>query len=208
MYQKMKETMAHVSVKGKIKTAVGFLIGALAFISFVGSMATISLKSNVEAIQQVELENMAITNCRINLNNIARYLREMILEEGNTELVYYEDLISSLKMDNEAQLSILDNSSYIDQTVLEAYKKEIQGWYQIGERIITTIKSGDSDSAIKMVREECNPNLKDLIVRVDVVSDQIAEESDRVSKLSNIIYYVSLANNGFILFLGILLMWL
>ena len=204
MYQKIKNKMAYVSVKGKIKVAVTCLIVALTIVSVIGSTAIISLKNNVESYQRVEIENQAITDCRINLNNIARYLREMVIEEGNTDPVHYIEMIDNLKIGIDAQLVVLSESEYVDRAILDAYKAEIQNWYQIGERITNAVKSEDNSGAAKIIREECNAALKDLIVRVDVVSEQITAEMNRVSKLSNIIYYLSLANNALFLLLGIL----
>lgn len=205
MYMKIKNKVEKISVRGKINLAITCLIVALAFVSTIGSLSIISLKNNVKSYGRVEEQNRAITDCRINLNNIARYLREMVIEEGNTDYTVHANKISELKVKNDELLSVLVGSKYITSEALTAYENEINSWYAIGDKIIAAVKEHDHSAAVAIIREECNGGLQDLIEKVDVINNQIQQEMNRVQKLSYIITYLSLGNNGVILLLAILL---
>ena len=97
MYKKIKNKVEKISVKGKIKLVINCLILALTIVSTVGTLAMVLLKANIKSYNSVELVNSAITDCRINLNYIARILREAVLEEGN---IISTDTLQELKKYN------------------------------------------------------------------------------------------------------------
>lgn len=204
MYNKIKSRVEKISVKGKIKLAINCLIVALTIVSTIGTMAMVYLKSNIKSYSTVETVNSAIMDCRINLNNIARLLREIVIEGVNTKDNISTDTLEELKKHNESHLAVIENSEYVRKESVEAYQTAIQAWYEIGNRILKAVEDGRIEEAARIIQEECNVKLEELITHVEVVSSEIGEEMIRINKLSRIIYYLGIINNAIVLVLSVL----
>lgn len=204
MYNKIKSRVEKISVKGKIKLAIKCLIVALTIVSTIGTMAIVYLKSNIKSYSTVETVNSAIMDCRINLNNIARLLREIVIEGVNTKDNISTDTLEELKKHNESHLAVIENCEYVRKESVEAYQTAIQAWYEIGNRILKAVEDGRIEEAARIIQEECNVKLEELITYVEVVSSEIGEEMIRINKLSRIIYYLGIINNAIVLVLSVL----
>lgn len=204
MYNKIKSRVEKISVKGKIKLAINCLIVALTIVSIIGTMAIVYLKSNIKSYSTVETVNSAIMDCRINLNNIARLLREIVIEGVNTKDNISTDTLEELKKHNESHLAVIENCEYVRKESVEAYQTSIQAWYEIGNRILEAVEDGRIEEATRIIQEECNVKLEELITHVEVVSGEIGEEMIRINKLSRIIYYLGIINNAIVLVLSVL----
>lgn len=204
MYNKIKSRVEKISVKGKIKLAINCLIVALTIVSIIGTMAIVYLKSNIKSYSTVETVNSAIMDCRINLNNIARLLREIVIEGVNTKDNISTDTLEELKKHNESHLAVIENCEYVRKESVEAYQTSIQAWYEIGNRILEAVEDGRIEEAARIIQEECNVKLEELITHVEVVSSEIGEEMIRINKLSRIIYYLGIINNAIVLVLSVL----
>ena len=204
MYNKIKSRVEKISVKGKIKLAINCLIVALTIVSTIGTIAMVYLKSNIKSYSTVETVNSAIMDCRINLNNIARLLREIVIEGANTKDNISTDTLEELKKHNESHLAVIENCEYVRKESVEAYQTAIQAWYEIGNRILKAVEDGRIEEAARIIQEECNVKLEELITHVEVVSSEIGEEMIRINKLSRIIYYLGIINNVIVLVLSVL----
>ena len=203
MIQKLHAATRKVSIKGKIKLAIGCLLGALIIVSAVGTFSIMSLKSNVNSYEEVVVANEAISTCRIYINQIARNLREMIIEVDPVKYESYMAEINEKKAEIADQLIILDGCEYISTSVLQAYESGIDSWYTVGDQIINAVSMGQREEAGTIVQESCIPALNELISLAGEISDKVAEAKAHEEKYSGIIYWASIINNGVLLLIGI-----
>lgn len=203
MIKKIEEKMKNISIRGKIKVAIGCLAVALAIVSVVGSLSIFFLKGNIDSYEEVVAADEAVSACRINLNVIARNLREMILYTQTGDIQGYITEIEAYKQSTREQLVILDKCEYISQDVLIEYEEGIEEWYAIGQQIINAVSVGDAQLATELIQNSCNPKLEELILLVDSVYDEILDELNRVENMSNLIYMLSMINNVVILVIGL-----
>ena len=188
MLKDFAQKMKNASVRRKIKVALGFLAAALAFVSIVASLAIFSLKNNVKSYQNITHASDAVNTCRINLNTMSRYLREMVLSIDHGIQEDYTDDIKRLREENTAQIKVLSSHNFIPENEITEYENAIEEWYAIGDSIIAAVKSGKENEAADLIQEKCNPMLKELISYVDSIYEEIEAEKQSSEKLSGLIY--------------------
>lgn len=203
MFQKLADTMNKISVKGKIKAAIGCLAGALAFVSIVGSLSIFSLKTNLVSYENVTEASKAISSCRIDINQISRILREMVIEVNAAKHEVHKKEIEAKKAEITERITVLDGHDYISQDVLESYKGGIQSYYSIADDIVQAIYMGQREEAFNIIQESCIPTLEVLIEQAALINDEIEMKMEKEAKYANMIYLISMVNNAVILLGGL-----
>lgn len=195
--------IAKISIKGKINLAVGCLAISLAIVSVLGSTGLIFLKDNIESYQEVERVNAAVTACRINLNVIARTLREAVIDEGRREISVFTDEIARLEEDNRQQIELIGKYEFVSSETLTSYTNVISEWYKIADDILSKAGEGRFYEAASLIRDNSTPIEEELIEQVGMLNDDIEKEVAREAGFSGMIYYLSLLNNAIFLVLGV-----
>lgn len=203
MVHKIYLATRKISIKGKIKLAIGCLLAALIIVSVIGSISIVSLKYNVVSYEEVVATNETITACRIYINQIARNLREMIIYTDTAKQESYKSKIDGIKVKIEDQLRILEESEYISTEALKIYKSDIENWYAIGNDIMDAVSIGQKEEASRMIQESCIPALQVLIQQANSINEEITQILEHKSQYTQIIYWVSIINNTVILIIGI-----
>ncbi len=203
MLKAIEQKMKDVSIRGKLKAAIGCIAAALIFVSVLGSLAIFSLKGGASDYQQIAHANEAIATCRINLNVIARDLREMIIFTNEGDIAKYISDIEEYKKSTQEQFDILKNTDFLDQNQLQTYEKGIEEWYGIGQQIIDAVQAGNSDEAANIIKNRCNAKLGELVLLVEGVHDDIVKEMADEERMLSIIYILSMINNAVFLIAGL-----
>ncbi|HCT91182.1 MAG TPA: hypothetical protein DF613_07370 [Lachnospiraceae bacterium] len=139
----------------------------------------------------------AVQNNRIYSNEIARYLRDMVLsgEVNNTTMDNVNTDIGRIQ-DN---IEILNNQTVLSADTVSQYETLINNWLTIGNNIIAQIEAGQIDEAKEAILNECTPALDDLVDVVRALSDEslqnrteAAQESVAVTNRSMIVLIIIL----------------
>lgn len=207
MLKGIEQKMKDISIRGKLKVAIGCIAVALIFVSVLGSVAIFSLKSGANDYEEIAHANEAISTCRINLNVIARNLREMIVFTDAGNVAGYTSEIEEYKRSTQEQFVILEQMDFIDQNALKSYEEGIEEWYGIGQQIVDAVSAGNAAKAADIIDKQCNAKLGELVLLVDGVHDEIVAEMAKEEKLINTIYILSMINNAVFLVAGLLVAW-
>ena len=172
---------------------------ALAVIIAIYSMT--QLKDTNENFERFIADNLAVDdavqNNRIYSNEIARYLRDMVLSgEVNSTVM---DTVNADIERIQANTEILNNQHVLNADTVNQYETLVNNWLTIGNEIIGQIEAGKIEEAKSAILSECTPALDDLVDVVRALSEEsvknrtaAAQESVAVTNRSMIVLIIIL----------------
>lgn len=127
---------------------------------------------------------------RIATNIAARYLRDMVIEKDDSayadKTAKVQENIATIKNNFET----LQSMDVLDQDALNEYQNAMEGWFDIGDKVLSLLNENKREEAQEVVLEECTPALNkavELVKPLNEETDQIrtktmTESMDRTNK--------------------------
>lgn len=193
--KKIESIMNDLSVKMKIKVAIGCLAIALAFVSIMGSIAIYKLKSNVTSFMNITESYKTIEGSRVEINYIARLIQEMIINEEEENLYIYKEELNKYKENISSALEYLKEQKYIDTILISSYEKQITDFYNDIDEFFTTILNGNENEGKELIEKKCLPMIDTMAETSTKINNSIATEMERKSDISFWIYTLSMICN-------------
>lgn len=127
---------------------------------------------------------------RIATNIAARYLRDMVIEKDDSnyadKTAKVQENIATIKNNFET----LQSMDVLDQDALNEYQNAMEGWFDIGDKVLSLLNENKREEAQEVILEECTPALNkaiELVKPLNEETDQIltktmTESMDRTNK--------------------------
>lgn len=127
---------------------------------------------------------------RIATNIAARYLRDMVIEKDDSnyadKTAKVQENIATIKNNFET----LQSMDVLDQDALNEYQNAMDGWFDIGDKVLSLLNENKREEAQEVILEECTPALNkaiELVKPLNEETDQIltktmTESMDRTNK--------------------------
>lgn len=169
----MLERVKRLKLGGKIHYGYNLMI-ILMVISSCSSIIGLGISGAkfVSYVQGSLRAMLAIKECRTDINMAEQNIVEIVIR-GNTDT--YADYQAAInqnmgKINNE--LKIIKDSGIISDELYQQFESNLLEWGIIGFQVLDEIKSGNRETAIQLIFNECAPILQkveELVVQIDAV---------------------------------------
>ncbi|MBD8972277.1 MAG: methyl-accepting chemotaxis protein [Clostridiales bacterium] len=191
---KLKERIAY----GYKKVIIMMLISGLLSIMAIG----ILFANLINYVEKINATDIAVKMCRVDVNAAARNVREMALNDDTSSYDDYENSITSLLADVDAQLKIIKETGVVSDEDYKEYATTLSDWYDISSSILDEIKSGDQKQGTEDILTKCTPALNklvDLALKLDDITDIASDKAVKktiicaITGIICIIFFLTLA---------------
>ena len=191
---KLKERIAY----GYKKVIIMMLISGLLSIMAIG----ILFANLINYVEKINATDIAVKMCRVDINAAARNVREMALNDDTSSYDDYENTITSLLADVDAQLKIIKETGVVSDKDYKEYATTLSDWYDISSSILEEIKSGDQKQGTEDILTKCTPALNklvDLALKLDDITDIASNKAVKntiicaITGIICIIFFLTLA---------------
>ena len=191
---KLKERIAY----GYKKVIIMMLISGLLSIMAIG----ILFANLINYVEKINATDIAVKMCRVDINAAARNVREMALNDDTSSYDDYENTITSLLTDVDAQLKIIKETGVVSDKDYKEYAATLSDWYDISSSILDEIKSGDQKQGTEDILTKCTPALNklvDLALKLDDITDIASNKAVKntiicaITGIICIIFFLTLA---------------
>ena len=191
---KLKERIAY----GYKKVIIMMLISGLLSIMAIG----ILFANLINYVEKINATDIAVKMCRVDINAAARNVREMALNDDTSSYDDYENTITSLLADVDAQLKIIKETGVVSDKDYKEYAATLSDWYDISSSILDEIKSGDQKQGTEDILTKCTPTLNklvDLALKLDDITDIASNKAVKntiicaITGIICIIFFLTLA---------------
>ena len=199
MISKLHQLNLHDKIKYIYATVIKFMILS-GIVSIIGlSLLDIRFNSYVKGAQKA---NNAAKESIIDISSAARNIREMALNDDTSSYDDYENTITSLLTDVDAQLKIIKETGVISDKDYKEYATTLSDWHDISSSILEEIKSGDQKQGTEDILTKCTPALNklvDLASKLDDITDKASDKAVRntiicaITGIICIIFFLTLA---------------
>ena len=191
---KLKERIAY----GYKKVIIMMLISGLLSIMAIG----ILFANLINYVEKINATDIAVKMCRVDVNAAARNVREMALNDDTSSYDDYENSITSLLADVDAQLKIIKETGVVSDEDYKEYATTLSDWYDISSSILDEIKSGDQKQGTEDILTKCTPALNKLVelaLKLDDITDIASDKAVKktiicaITGIICIIFFLTLA---------------
>ena len=191
---KLKERIAY----GYKKVIIMMLISGLLSIMAIG----ILFANLINYVEKINATDIAVKMCRVDVNAAARNVREMALNDDTSSYDDYENTITALLADVDAQLKIIKETGVVSDKDYKEYATTLSDWYDISSSILDEIKSGDQKQGTEDILTKCTPALNklvDLALKLDDITDIASDKAVKktiicaITGIICIIFFLTLA---------------
>lgn len=126
----------------------------------------------------------AVKMCRIEANNAARTIRDMMINTDTSSYPDYEAKFKAGVVELEKNLDILKKTYTENDGLVEKYDNAINRWIEIGNRALTGLKAGQREEVKDILINECSPALevvvsiaKELDLSTNKLKEEVLEDS-------------------------------
>ena len=191
---KLQERIAY----GYKKVIIMMLISGLLSIMAIG----ILFANLINYVEKINATDIAVKMCRVDVNAAARNVREMALNDDTSSYDDYENTITSLLTDVDAQLKIIKETGVVSDEDYKEYATTLSDWHDISSSILDEIKSGDQKQGTEDILTKCTPALNklvDLALKLDDITDIASDKAVKktiicaVTGIICIIFFLTLA---------------
>ena len=191
---KLKERIAY----GYKKVIIMMLISGLLSIMAIG----ILFANLINYVEKINATDIAVKMCRVDVNAAARNVREMALNDDTSSYDDYENTITSLLTDVDAQLKIIKETGVVSDKDYKEYATTLSDWYDISSSILEEIKSGNQKQGIEDILTKCTPTLNKLVelaLKLDDITDIASDKAVKntiicaITGIICIIFFLTLA---------------
>lgn len=173
------------NLKVKKKLLVGYGI-VLIMTVLIAVFSMFQLKKTNENLENFMVGSLKaddlIKDNRIESNVAARYLRDMVIEKDDSDYAEktakVQENIATIKNNFET----LQSMDVLDQDALNEYQNAMEGWFDIGDKVLSLLNENKREEAQEVVLEECTPALDkalEFVIPLNEETEQI--RTDRKS---------------------------
>ena len=168
----------------KIKTRLlgGYLVVIVlsAIIVIASIIALSNSRKNYDGIISGPIENsFSIKNARVDMNVMARYVRDMALETNPAQYSTHETNIKSMQASLEQKMENIKTIYAGTNSLAQDYYDKVNQWIVEANKIVTELKNGNRDKALDLIATVCTPALNeaaDIAQQLDAVAQQQQQE--------------------------------
>ncbi len=168
----------------KIKTRLlgGYLVVIVlsAIIVIASIIALSNSRKNYDGIISGPIENsFSIKNARVDMNVMARYVRDMALETNPAQYSTHETNIKSMQASLEQKMENIKIIYAGTNSLAQDYYDKVNQWIVEANKIVTELKNGNRDKALDLIATVCTPALNeaaDIAQQLDAVAQQQQQE--------------------------------
>lgn len=179
----MKKKLENMHLKERIdygyrKVITMMLISGLLSVVIIGVL----FANMMHYVENVNVADLAVKICRINVNAAARNIREMALNEDTSSYDNYEQTVKRLLSEVDSELQILKKTEVLSDENYEEYATALSDWGKIGYSIIEEIKNGNDENATDAILNNCTPALNKVVeiaIKLDELTDEASSETVR-----------------------------
>lgn len=113
---------------------------------------------------------------RIATNIAARYLRDMVIEKDDSNYAEKTSKVQENIATIKNNFETLQSMDVLDQDALDEYQSAMEGWFDIGDKVLSLLNENKREEAQEVVLEECTPALNKAIELVKPLN----EETDQI----------------------------
>lgn len=176
--------MNNMNISKKLKFSYGLLMGFMVVAAIVSIIGANVLQSSMKSlVTKAEAANIAIKDCRIDINVAARDVREMALSTDTDGISNYKQAFEEAMTDTDVQLKTMKESGVIDDGTYQEYVDTLTSWANDAYVIVNSIEAGDKEGATEMIFSNCVPALRQLDELSETIDEQIETEvSNSISR--------------------------
>lgn len=184
-----------VDMSKKLHIRGRLLIGFSSVLAFLLISTTVSLVSlnmaNVrmnDFLQYPVTADESIKTCRVEINVVARIIREMALNPDKTTYPSYRTKVNDEVNILKDSLMSLEASYLQKDNLVNTYKTNLDTWLKTCYKIMDQIEANTLDAAKTTLFNECVPQLNNLVTQAQNIDDQNSEIANQAAKdsLSNV----------------------
>lgn len=176
MKKKLKEKLKKMKLNDRVKhgyaVAVKCMI-ATGLVAIIG-LGVLDLRFN-DYVKGAQKTDTAVKDSIINIDNAARNVREMALNDDKTTYSTYKKNFETELTGSQEQISVIKSTNIIDESLYNEYVTALNEWATVGYDIINQIEKGDIGGAKNKIHNVCTPalnNLMSIADRMDAVTDK------------------------------------
>ncbi len=179
-----------LKIRNKLFVSFGIILILTVIIAIVSIVGLKKSNTDLEEFMSgaVAVDD-AVKNNRIMTNIAAKYLRDMVISDQNYE-ANKEKVVSNIASIKE-DFETIEKLDILDAGTVSEYKSAMEGWFDIGDKVIQQLEAGDRAGAQNTIINECTPALdrvvelvKPLNEETDTIRTQTLEESVKTTNTS------------------------
>ncbi len=179
-----------LKIRNKLFVSFGIILILTVIIAIVSIVGLKKSNTDLEEFMSgaVAVDD-AVENNRIMTNIAAKYLRDMVISDQNYE-ANKEKVVSNIASIKE-NFETIEKLDILDAGTVSEYKSAMEGWFDIGDKVIQQLEAGDRAGAQNTIINECTPALdrvvelvKPLNEETDTIRTQTLEESVKTTNTS------------------------
>lgn len=190
----MREKLRKMKLNDRIKHSYVMVIKMMIATGIVAviCLGLLDLRFN-DYVRGAQKADTAVKVSIINIDNAARNVREMALNDDKATYSTYKKNFETELKDSQKQIDIIKSTNIIDESLYNDYVKALNDWATVGYDIINQIENGDIAGAKNKIHNVCTPalnNLTSIAAKMDDVTDK---ETNNAVALCNIVAIAGVA---------------
>ena len=193
---KLRERIAY----GYKKVIIMMLISGLLSILVIAML----FASLINYVDKINATDIAVKMCRVDVNAAARNVREMALNDDTSSYDDYENTITSLLADFDAQLKIIKETGVVSKKDYKEYATALSDWKDISSSILEEIRAGKQQQGVADILTKCTPALNKLVniaLKLDDITDVESNKAVKntiVCAISGVVFIIFLLSLAWI----------
>ena len=190
----MREKLRKMKLNNRIKHSYVMVIKMMIATGIVAviCLGLLDLRFN-DYVRGAQKTDTAVKVSIINIDNAARNVREMALNDDKATYSTYKKNFETELKDSQEQIDIIKSTNIIDESLYNDYVKALNDWATVGYDIINQIENGDIAGAKNKIHNVCTPALNNLTSIADKMEDVTEKETNNAVALCNIVAIAGVA---------------
>lgn len=183
----MREKLEKMRIEKRLNYGYQIVIGLMIASGVIALVVICRLYGTTNRyINKVAKTNVAVKECRIDINVAARSIREMALNDDTSTYADYQSGVSEKLEDVKIQLQIIEDCNVIGDDLYQEYVNALTEWGEIGYAITEQIAAGQKEEATEQILTVCTPALDNLVSMANKLDTYTAQEEDSAILQMNI----------------------
>ena len=183
----MREKLEKMRIEKRLNYGYQIVIGLMIASGVIALVVICRLYGTTNHyINKVAKTNVAVKECRIDINVAARSIREMALNDDTSTYADYQSGVSEKLEDVNTQLQIIEDCNVIGDDLYQEYVTALTEWGEIGYAITEQIAAGQKEEATEQILTVCTPALDNLVSIANKLDTYTAQEEDSAILQMNI----------------------
>ncbi len=190
----MKQKLEKMQLKKRLNYGYSTVIGLMIASGIIAIISIFILFLNTRHYAyDVSATNVAVKNCRIQINIAARNLREMALNDDESTYEDYQENFTTSLSQVDSELKTIKGAGIVDSDLYQQYVQALTDWSNTGYSIIEEMMAGNHEDAVEQILSVCTPALNNLST-ISTEMDEFTDEEE-----SNAIFFMEILSFAVIL---------